>query len=142
MRNAQCTTDGGQSRKPARFPPQRHSRRGHCNAISAPTSRERIHIRAIQPFLLIPANCTDAGRGGLSARVPAADQPDSVPPDGGRSLRSARQTCVRFGDDFAVLEVECPCFCKQFANTCEPASGLGGTIGDIRRLHDEAPYRW
>ncbi|WP_185734311.1 hypothetical protein [Burkholderia sp. Bp9031] len=71
-----------------------------------------------------------------------ADQPDIVPPAGGQSQRLARQACVRFSDDFAVLEVQCPCFCKQLANTCEPASGLGGTIGDIRRLHDEAPCRW
>jgi len=71
-----------------------------------------------------------------------ADQPDIMPPAGGQSLRLARQACVRLGDDFAVLEVQCPCFGKQFANTCEPASGLGGTIGDVRRLHDEAPYRW
>ncbi|WP_185633744.1 hypothetical protein [Burkholderia sp. Bp9012] len=84
----------------------------------------------------------DAGRGGLAVRFPAGGRTDGVPPAGGVTLRSARQACVRFSDDFAVLEVQCPCFCKQLANTCEPASGLGGTIGDIRRLHDEAPCRW
>jgi len=55
------------------------------------------------------------------------------------SLRLARQAGVRFGDHFAVFEVEGPGFRQQRANTREPASGLGGTIGDIRRLHDEAP---
>uniref|UniRef100_A0A0H2XW98 Uncharacterized protein n=1 Tax=Burkholderia orbicola (strain AU 1054) TaxID=331271 RepID=A0A0H2XW98_BURO1 len=55
------------------------------------------------------------------------------------AVRSARQARVCFSDDFAVLEVQCPGFRQQLANTCEPASGLGGTIGEIRRLHDEAP---
>ncbi len=59
-----------------------------------------------------------------------------------RSFCLVRQTRVRFSDDFAVIEVELPSFCNQRANTCEPAGGFGGTIGDIRRLHDEAPYRW
>ena len=71
-----------------------------------------------------------------------ADQDGIVRPAVGRSYRSARQACVCFSDDFAGLEVECPSFCNQLAHTCEPASGFGGTVGDIRRLHDEAPYRW
>ncbi|VWC14570.1 hypothetical protein BME24068_05504 [Burkholderia metallica] len=63
-------------------------------------------------------------------------------PAGGRACRSARQAGVRFGDDFAVLEVECPGFCEQLAHACEPASGFGGTVGGVRRLHDKAPLRW
>ena len=98
-------------------------------------------IGATRPFLRYPSGHRCRARRPFGASR-QADQPDIMPPAGGHRLRSARQACVRLSDDFAVLEVQCPCFCKQFANTCEPASGLGGTIGDVRRLHDEAPYRW
>ncbi len=66
----------------------------------------------------------------------------TVPLAGGRLPRLVRQASVRFGDDFAVFQVEGPGFCDQLANTCEPASGFGGTVRNIRRLHDETPDKW
>ncbi|ABI89273.1 hypothetical protein Bamb_3719 [Burkholderia ambifaria AMMD] len=111
--------------------------------LTALTLRERVtHIGAVRLFQRYPSGHRCRTRRPCGARPGKRINRTFLPPAGGHRLRSARQACVRLGDDFAVLEVQCPCFCKQFANTCEPASGLGGTIGNVRRLHDEAPYRW
>ncbi|BAG46058.1 hypothetical protein BMULJ_04201 [Burkholderia multivorans ATCC 17616] len=49
---------------------------------------------------------------------------------------------MRLGDDFAVFEVQGPSFGKQRAQTRQPASRFGGTVGDVSRLHHEASLRW
>lgn len=81
-------------------------------------------------------------------RRPCGARPDKrigpviVPPAGGQLPCLVRQASVRFSDDFAVFQVQRPGFCDQLANTCEPASGFGGTVRNIRRLHDETPDKW
>ncbi|AFQ50714.1 hypothetical protein GEM_4324 [Burkholderia cepacia GG4] len=90
------------------------------------------------PFYVIRRAFRCRTRRPFGARPGKRIRPVMVPPAGGQSRRLARQACVRFSDDCAVLEVECPGFCDQFADTCEPASGFGGTVRDIGRLHDEA----
>ncbi len=104
---------------------------------------EAIRTRTMRPCFMKFVRRSDAGRGGLAARVPTSGSDRlSCQPAGGRLPCLVRQASVRFSDDFAVFQVQGPGFCDQLANTCEPASGFGGTVRNIRRLHDETPDKW
>lgn len=130
-------------------PAQSAGERGkRMNLPAAAVRRNRAPAIGVGAASRWPSNARDAvstaGRdepGLFPRRLRRMSMPDAAAA-GGRSSRSARQARVCLRDDFAVLEVERPRFRKQLAHTCEPASGLGGTVGDVGRLHDEAPYRW
>ena len=103
---------------------------------------EAIRTRTMRPcFMKIRPALRCRTRRPCGARPDTRIGPVIVPPAGGQWPSLVRQACVRFSDDFAVFQVERPGFCDQLANTCKPASGFGGTVRDIRRLHDETPEK-